>query len=894
MPQVNRANAAVNLNLPGAWNGGLGPAPTSADIAAWGTPNITTGPSQSLGGAVSWQGILLQSAQTTNINISTTGTLTLGASGVDLSASGANLAISSPVAITLGANQQWTVASGRTLTVSSVITGNAKDVTFAGAGTTVLNTAINNTSWTNSKLTVASGAFVQANANRILGATTNTVEVQSGGALYVASLNAVSVNNFTVAGSGVSGKQAGAIFIAGAADFGAGKTITLTGNSPVIGLLAGAQAGIISGNATTGDVTFNMFGTNTANATFSSASDFTVASGSRLVLQGVNPTTGATAVADFALEATDDNGLGNPNNKVSVKSSLRLIATAATTFYRDYFFEGKASSAAPSITTTYSIASQGDALFRGTITATAGNWVAVNNAAQAAQRTLQFGSSLGGKLDGTWNLRSFASAQTIYLHPGLDISTWTGDLWAYRVSYGVAPTGAATYESGATLDNISGSPLTLAHSGYSFVSNATFTGSSDMSLGAGNVTFGGSPTLTVSASTLTIPGNISGSATFNKAGAGTLVLSGSNTFSTNVTLSAGALVLNSAGSAGGTGTQFVFAAGTELDSTDGAVLNQTGVINTGALAGSWTWKGTNSLTFGAGNVTAGGDRTITFASGGQIGTLKFAGAIATTTATYAWDFGGATASAKQRVTLVGANASLTAGTAADQHAITAGYFRIENNNGLGSVSATTTWWVGATNLGVQTVGAKAALELAGVTTPDIKSVNLYNIGPNNDGALIGASGTSVFQGGISIPNVAGTRIGVKAGATLTISSGFYTVINAANANTPISFTAEAGGTLNVDRILGGPTQGGSNIGTVTVANGSGTVVLSRANLHTGAMTCSAGTTKLTHANAVGATSGNSVTVTADATLESTVKSIFPATLTLGNSPTTAAIFKVSV
>jgi autotransporter-associated beta strand protein len=96
-----------------------------------------------------------------------------------------------------------------------------------------------------------------------------------------------------------------------------------------------------------------------------------------------------------------------------------------------------------------------------------------------------------------------------------------------------------------------------------------------------------------------------------------------------------------------------------------------------------------------------------------------------------------------------------------------------------------------------------------------------------------------------------------------------------------------GGTLNVNRILG------ANTGAVSIANGTGTVVLSRANLHTGAMTCSAGTTKLTHANAVGAGAGNNVTVTADATIEvNGVKEVFPATLTLGSSGT-PAIFKIS-
>jgi autotransporter-associated beta strand protein len=392
-------------------------------------------------------------------------------------------------------------------------------------------------------------------------------------------------------------------------------------------------------------------------------------------------------------------------------------------------------------------------------------------------------------------------------------------------------------------------------------------------------------TWTVSANTLTLEFNVVSSTTLTKEGAGTLALSGSNTGLTAVVWNAGGLTLNSAGSVGtnvGASSTFTAASTGTLDSTTGVSLTQSG---TNALNANFTWKGTANLTFGAGNVT-GVDRTIVFAGTGETGTLKFSGAITTSSSNATWNIGGSTPSAKQRVTLGGTNASLTAGVAADQHQVTAGYFRIENNNGLGAAGTTTAWWVGATNLGVVTT--KAALELAGVTTPDTKNVNLYGQGPDDDGALIGASGSSTFSGSIGVPNVLGTRIGVKAGATLTLlGSGTYQNINPSVLNTPLTFTAESGGTLNQNRILG------ANTGTVNIVNGTGTVVLSRANLHTGAMTCSAGTTKLTNENAVGTNVGNNVIVTAGATIEvNGVKEIFPATLTLGNSGT-PAIFKIS-
>lgn len=892
------------LNLGAQWVGGVAPFPGSNTVqAAW----TTGGGSNPLGASATWGQILVQSPTAAWAVSNTAGaTLTLTptdaqAAGVGIDMSSATQNFSLACALALGSSQSWSVASGRTLTVSGVVSG-AFSLTKSGDGTLAFTTATTSSFGSGQTFTVGAGLVTTTVANA-LGSASNSVVVSSGGALRLGATPAQT--SFSVTGSG-NALQPAAIFFNSSGGFASGKTLTLNGASPTIGLTSTtANAGVINDTGLTGDVTFLLSGTpNAAGATLSSSQNFTVASGSYLVLKGMSAA-GVAAAAEFNFSTTDAGPFGAAGNEVRVQSTVGLTnnnAAGVITLSRNYFFDGETSSGTPTGTNTYSVypyfPNTGTFVFQGTVKATPGNWVKTTNNGSAGATVVQFGSATGGKLDGSggaWNIRAFDTLQTIRIHQNLDVSTWgLGAINAFKVEYGRAITGAITYASPAVIDNISNSTLTLTHSGYTLAGNLTFTGTSSMSLGAGNVTTGVSPTITVSASTLTIPGNISGTTTLVKNGAGTLTLSGSNTIATSVTLAAGALVLNSAGSVGGTGTQFVFtaAAGAELDSTTGVSLNQTGVINTGALAGSWTWKGTNSLTFGLGNVTTGGDRTITFGTGGGLGTLKFSGAITTATSTLNWNFGGATAGAKQRVTLGGANASQAAGTAADQHAVTSGYFRIENANGLGAVATTTTWWVGATNAGVQTVGAKAALELAGVTTPDTKSVKLYNTGPNDDGALIGASGTSVFSGNIEVPNVAGTRIGVKGSATLTLlGSGSYQNLNPANANTPLSFTAESGGTLNVNRILGG--GGTSNAGTVTVTGGTGTVVFSRANLHTGAMTCSSGTTKLTDANAAGAGAGNSVTVTADATMQVTAKVVFPATLTLGSSGS-AATFKVSV
>jgi autotransporter-associated beta strand protein len=796
--------------------------------------------------------------------------------GIDMSAATQNFTITAP--ITLGSSQTWTVASGRTLTINGAISSSSKTLTLSGSGTVSLG-SIARTGWTGSATVVQSGVRLSATVNTTgsLGASSNTITVQSGGALSVTGGIAAATANWTLSGEG-NALQYGALYIVNTGTDGVnytGRFATIAADNTVVSF--GTDRAINFQGTVAGDLIYNVVTTSAPLSYW--AGPITV--GGYIRVRSWNLTTRAHSGQYLKMLTNDSTTFGASTNKVFVENSSGIMSSLGLSLNRDYTFEGETTNAAPAAGKAYALAGSGDIGFNainfnsGSITAAPDRFIKASLYANSQPS----GSGLtfnGTKLIGGFGIRVFTNT-TVTFGAASDVSEWTGSIQATTIRYQTAPVGAAIWNANALINNTLGSALTLQHASYN-VGSFTFTGSSSMSLGPGPVTSTTSPTITVDANTLTIPGNISVLADLVKSGNGTLVLSGSNTIPTGMTLSAGTLVLNSAGSAGASATTFAFVVGASLDSTVGATLNQNGLINTGALAGSWTWVGTNDLTFGTGNVTLGGDRTITHGAAGGVGTLKFRGSITTTTATLFWNFGGSRAGAKQRVTLVGANASLSAGTTADQHSVTAGYFRIENNNGLGAAGTTTIWWVGATNAGVQTT--KAALELAGVTTPDTKNIRLYNIGPNDDGALIGVSGTSVFRGDIFVPNVAGTRFGAKSGATLTLASGFYTVINANNANTPLSFVAETGGQINVDRVLGGPTSGGSNIGAVTVTGGSGTVVLSRANLHTGATTCSAGTTKVTHVNA---TSTGSVFVPAGATLESTVQSQFQSTLSLGTT-----------
>ena len=176
--------------------------------------------------------------------------------------------------------------------------------------------------------------------------------------------------------------------------------------------------------------------------------------------------------------------------------------------------------------------------------------------------------------------------------------------------------------NGGTIDNTSGGAITTGNNAQTWNTSFTFTGTNALNLGTGAVTLGANCTVTTSASTLTVGGIISGTGiSLTKAGAGTLVLFGSNSFSGGTTLSAGTLDINSA-AAIGTGT-FTINGGT-IDNTSGHAVTLS-TNNAQAWEGSFSFAGSNDLNLGTGAVTlgAGGIVVDTYISnltvGGNIG-----------------------------------------------------------------------------------------------------------------------------------------------------------------------------------------------------------------------------------------------------------------------------------
>ena len=154
--------------------------------------------------------------------------------------------------------------------------------------------------------------------------------------------------------------------------------------------------------------------------------------------------------------------------------------------------------------------------------------------------------------------------------------------------------------NGGTLNNTSGSSVTMINYPMSWAGDFTFTGSNALNMGTGAVTISASRQVSTSASTLTVGGIISG-ATFGltKLGAGTMTLSGVNTYTGATTVTSGSLTMgvNNAIPVGGSGV----------------VLNG-GTLNTGNYTAGSTSTNIGTLTLSDNSTLALGTGTLYFSS----------------------------------------------------------------------------------------------------------------------------------------------------------------------------------------------------------------------------------------------------------------------------------------
>jgi autotransporter-associated beta strand protein len=178
---INKANNNDALNLGSSWQGGS--APGSLNVAVWGSA-ISANRNTVLGGDMSWAGIRVGATSGgTLMSITGTNTLTLGSSGIDMTAANSNMTITSNMI--LGSAQTWNVAAGRSLIAQTGTISGSGALSLTGSGTITMNSNVNNYS---------GGTTLSGGVNVIVGATGTTHTPFGSGAVTIS-------GNATILGS---------------------------------------------------------------------------------------------------------------------------------------------------------------------------------------------------------------------------------------------------------------------------------------------------------------------------------------------------------------------------------------------------------------------------------------------------------------------------------------------------------------------------------------------------------------------------------------------------------------------------------------------------------------------------------------------------------------------
>ena len=591
---------------------------------------------------------------------------------------------------------------------------------------------------TNGNSVTLANAISGAGSLKKIGTGTLTL---SGNNTYAGGLNLiagqVNINSATALGTGTFTISGGTI------DNTSGATVTQTNNNAVVWAASFTFTGTSSLNLGTGAVTLTAAPTVTSSTTatnlivggvISGAFGLTKSGNGMLTLAGANTFTGTTVLSAGTIDINNATALGTGTFNISggkidntTGSALTLTGNNAITWVASVTFTGTSNLnlGTGAVTLTASP----------TITTTAG--------------TLTLPGVISGAflLTKSGNGTLLLSASNIF-SGGLRITAGILDI----NNAGALGTGNFNI-GGGTLDNTSGSLITLNNNPVTLAGTLTFAGTNNLTFGTGVETLTASRTISVTAGTLTLPGVIADGGSNYKltaSGAGTLVLSGVNTFGGGVALTVGTLDINNA-KAVGTGAMTI-SSGT-IDNTSGAPITLAN-NNTQSWSGTFTIKGTNNLNLGTGAVALTNTTTVTTTAG----TFTVGGIIS-----------GAKSLTKSGAgTLVlGGNNTYSLGTI-----ISAGTLLVNNAAGSGTGTGAVTVSNGATLSGTGGVSSAVTVNSGGTFTPGSGGPSTFNTG--NLTLASGSTLNIVINGnivgsGYSQVNVTGTAS--VTGSNLNISGG---------------------------------------------------------------------------------------------------------------------------
>ncbi|SUC82770.1 Extracellular serine protease precursor [Pannonibacter phragmitetus] len=473
-----------------------------------------------------------------------------------------------------------------------------------------------------------------------------------------------------------------------------------------------------------------------------------------------------------------------------------------------------------------------------------------NTVADTAGLTLNGGtvelqsSETVGSLSGSSNLSLNANTLTV---AGADTTSYSG----------VISGSGALVKSGTGTLTLSGSN---AYTGTTTISGGTLSIASDSNLGGGALTLNGG-TLAVTGTTtidnavtlgassgtiniatgnaVTLSGVISGSGNLTKTGAGTLVLSGTNTHTGQAYVAAGTLSISSNSNLGISTLRF---SGGTLAVTADAAIARSAIFQAGSSSTIDT--GTNAVTWngdfsGSGNLTKTG-----------LGTLTLSGMNITYAGTITISAG--TLSASSDFNLGSGTLALDGGTLAVTDSTT-----IENALTLGSGAGTIDIANGHEVILNGVISGSGGLTSTGSGTLILSGTNTY-------------SGTTTVSGGI-LSISSGSNLGTGA---LTLSGSDLAVTGTTTLTNSVSVASGAASFLDTGGnsvTLSGVVSGSGDLR----KRGSGTLVLSGANTLTGTLTVSTGTLSIASDSNLGSGTlrldGARLDVTSDTVIDNTIE-----------------------